>query len=162
MSLFFLSWVSSGATCWAVNSIDSTMEYRTQTGLWGIQTSRVYHRVWERALHVLYSISALTDFWDIKSKSLLWKKEVSTCFINYRFKTTVFINSTWEERKKTGASCHCSPLQPALWLNGMLQNLLVTPLACWYAKGACSRQGDKGLSGHRNILPSCFQNGFRE
>lgn len=136
-----LSWVSPGARCWAINSIDSIMENRTQIGPWGIQISRVYLRVWESALRVFYLISALTDFWDIQYKSLMWKKEVSTCFMNYRFKTTVPINSTQEERKETGGFpwC-CSALQPALWLNGMLQNLLVTPLACWYAKGAAGRQ----------------------
>jgi hypothetical protein len=31
-------------------------------------------------------------------------------------------------------------------------------LVCRYAKGAWSWQGDKGLSGHINTLPSCFQN----
>lgn len=51
---------------------------------------------------MFYCISALTDFRDIQYKNLMWKKEVSTYFINYRFKTTVPINSTQEERKETG------------------------------------------------------------
>lgn len=34
----------------------------------------------------------------------------------------------------------------------------MTPLVCWYAKGAWAWQRDKGLPGHTNTLPSCFQN----
>lgn len=151
-----LFWVSPGARCWAVNPIDSTMEYRTQTGPWGIQTSRVYHRVWEGALHVLYSTSDPTDFWDIKSKSLMWKKEVSTCFINYRFKTTVPIKSTWEERKKRGL-LDVVHLYSQPWLNGMLQNLLVNPLTCWYVKMPGHGRETKGSLATETSCPLVFR-----
>lgn len=155
-----LSWVSPGARCWAINSIDSIMENRTQIGPWGIQISRVYLRVWESALHGFYCMSALTDFWDIQYKSLMWKKEVSACFTNYRFKTTVPINSTQEARKETGG--FLDAVHPYSQPSGWMECCRTFWLLHWHAGMPKVRQGDKGLSGHRNILPSCFQEGFRE